>query len=181
MTQGRISLCLATEFFYPMFTGAGVRFQRYAPGLRARGIDMRVFTSSLGEDYRPGIAPEDPRRRLTTPPVENLNGLWIQRMQLSQGCSYARELQYARALLSYCRRPETRPDLIHLTSASQYWLPYYFSFRRLGIPIIQSHTLLGRLSSRSWKGHLQRSIWRKLAFQLADCVMTASVVGSSGA
>src|SRR3990172_3840546 len=98
MTQGRISLCLATEFFYPMFTGAGVRFQRYAPGLRARGIDMRVFTSSLGEDYRPGIAPEDPRRRLTTPPVENLNGLWIQRMQLSQGCSYATELQYARAL-----------------------------------------------------------------------------------
>ena len=177
MTQGRIDMCLASVLFYPTFTGAGLRFQRYAPGLRARGIDTRVFAGPTQENQKSGSLPENVLRSGTLLPIEQINGLPIQRVQLSQNSSFSRDVQYVRALLRYCHCQETRPDLIHLITASQYWLPYFFLFRRWGVPIVQSHTLLSALSSESWKRLLQRLFWRKLPFQLADCVVTGSVVG----
>ena len=177
VTPDRIDMCLASPFFYPTFSGAGARFQRYAPGLKARGIDMHVFTGTPEGKRKTGNRQENAMRNVTLLPIDHLNGLPIQRVQLSQTSSYSREIQYVWALLHYCRHPATRPDLIHILNASEFWLPYFFSFRRLGFPIVQSHTLLGSLSSRSWKRRLQSLFWRRLPFQLADCVVTASVVG----
>lgn len=177
MTSGRIDMCLAAKFFSPEFSGAAVRFQRYAPGLRTRGIDMRVFTGSQQKNHR---ASSLLKRRMASGkmlPIEYQNGLAIQRVQLTPGTSYFIDSQYARAMLNYCQQPATRSDLIHLISASQHWLPHYFSFRRLGLPIVQSHSLLLSLSENKWKTYLHRLLWRRLHFQLADCVVTASVIG----
>jgi len=168
MTRGRIDLCLAAKRFYPTFTGAGMRFRRYAPGLGTRGIDMRVFagTPEGNEKSRSGALL----------PIEYLNGLPVQRVQLSGEIASLRDIQYARALLRHSRHPTTRPDLIHFTSSSLYWPPYYLALRRLGIPIVQSHTLLAPLSSKSWKRRLQ-CLRRRLLFQFADCVVTPSAAG----
>ena len=73
--QGRIDVCLASPFFYPVFGGGTMRFQGYAPGLRDRRIDMRVFTGTKEAEDIP------PYGNLL--PVEVLQDLPIQRCRWS--------------------------------------------------------------------------------------------------
>lgn len=171
MTDERIDLCLAAPLFYPAFTGAGIRFQRYAPGLQRRGIDMRVFAGSLERLE----ALSSPSGRIHQggefPPPEAVNGIPVHRVNLHGTSTFCRDIEYAQALLNYCRHPETRPDIVHFLSVSPFWLLKYYHFRRLNIPIVHSHTLLTQASSSPLKRTLQHFLW-KAPLQIADCVIT---------
>jgi len=176
MPGDRIRVCLAAKWFYPAFSGAGMRFQRYAPGLGARGVDLLVFTRTPAGDLAAHYGAAALPRGQALLPVEYVDGLPVQRVRLSHTSPVHQEVEYAQALLNYCQSRATRPDVIHLLSASVFQVPYLIGLRRLGIPTVLSHTLLGELSCRWWKRRLQRLYWR-LPFQLVDCVVTASTVG----
>lgn len=172
MKQDRIKVCLASQRFYPTFTGSGTRFRRYGPGLRARGIDIQVFAGT--PEARDGLS-VGPFKSGELLPVEYLEGLPIQRVQLPHGNHYRKLKVYVSALVSYCRQPSTRPDLIQALSVSFYWLPWWASFRRLGIPFVCTKTMVGELSAKPLKRFLQRIYWR-IPFALADCIVVSSGV-----
>jgi len=172
MKQDRIKVCLASQRFYPTFTGSGIRFQRYAPGLRARGVDIQVFAGTPEVSDRPSVGPFKSGELL---PVEYLEDLPIQRVQLPPGNPYRKLKVYVSALVRYCRQPSTRPDLIQALSVSFYWLPWWVSLRRLDIPFVCVKTMAGGLSDKPLKRFLQRIYWR-LPLALADCVVVSSGV-----
>lgn len=175
MEQNRLNVCFAAHRFHPDYSGAGIRFQRYAPGLRQRGIDMSVFTgtprqqANLPKPHQNNFKPGE------LLPLQYIDGLPVQRAKLPEGDVRKRHMTYVPALIRYCQQIETRPDLIQAISVSLYWLPWWLSLRRLGIPLVYSYTLLGELSSNLFKRQLQRIYWR-LPFEMMDCVVTSSSV-----
>lgn len=172
MKQDHIKVCLASLHFYPTFTGSGTRFQFYIPGFQAKGIDFSVFTGiPETSEYSSGGG----AKFGTKLPVEHLEDLQIHRVELPAKNKRRKHMTFVRSLLDYCRHPATRPDLIQSLSLSIWWLPWWFSLRRLGIPIVHTYTLVGELSPKLWKRRLQPFYWR-LPFQMADCVVTSSGV-----
>lgn len=171
MIEDRIDLCLAAPLFYPVFTGAGMRFQRYAPGLKARGIDMSVFASAAGEvtSSKLGIERSSVCQKVQAP-WELFAEIPVRYVQMNGKSAWQRNKQYTRALLDHCLQPETRPDVLHLLSPSPFSLVYYRSLRGLEIPIVLSHTLLSELSHRRWKRLLQRLLVI-LSYQISDCIV----------
>lgn len=172
MKQDRVDVCLASPLFYPIFTGSGMRFRRYAPGLRTRGVDMRVFAGTPEISGHPSTSG---LRAGALLPVEHLESLPIQRVCLPPKNTCRKHMVFVSSLLDYCRHPATRPDLIQTLSVSLWWLPWWFSFRRLGIPFVYTQTMVGELSPKPWKRRLQRIYWR-LPRQMADCVVVSSSV-----
>ncbi len=45
-----LDLCLGSLVFYPDYAGPSIRFKRYAPGLRTRGVRMRVFSGAWPDE-----------------------------------------------------------------------------------------------------------------------------------
>jgi glycosyltransferase involved in cell wall biosynthesis len=64
-----VHILLSTELFYPDLPGGLMRFFRYGPGLRERGIQLHVVTLR----HRPELAPE-----------EEVNGIHIHRLTASR-------------------------------------------------------------------------------------------------
>ncbi len=88
----RINLCLASPLFYPTYGGSQLRFLRYLPGLKARGIDVRVVSGTpSAEDVTQGNSAGDWSRYPagTILPEEIVNGAPLMRVRLpdSGGCA----------------------------------------------------------------------------------------------
>lgn len=135
-----LKLGLALPTFYPSFGGGSLRFLRYQPGLRERGIEARVLAGT-------------PRAKDTTQqeldlgwnahaigtmlPLERVEGIPVHRVRLPDQTGLVRTATYFRALLALCEAPETRPDVLQLHSFERletiYWL---HRLRRLGIPML---------------------------------------------
>jgi glycosyltransferase involved in cell wall biosynthesis len=139
----KLKVCLALPVFYPTFAGGALRFLRYQPGLRKRGIEARVLAGTprrkdaahLGDvDADPGWEARPIGSML---PIDDVDGTPVHRVCLPPRTSVQRTSTYFRALIALCRDPETRPDVIQLHSferlESLYWL---WRLRRLAIPIV---------------------------------------------
>ena len=152
--------------FYPTFSGTVIRFMRYAPGLKNQGINLRVFAGtpqSIGETLL----------ACASHPPEGIEDIPIHRVDVHRTPLFRRDLEYLQALFNYCRHSETRPDIIHFLFSSPFWRLKSRSFRRLGIPIVQSYTLLGESSPNPLKRTLQHFLW-KSSLHTADCVISNS-------
>jgi glycosyltransferase involved in cell wall biosynthesis len=125
-----IKVCLSSLFFPPDFSGAGLRFQRYMPGLAERGIHFTVFAGEFGE--------QPP----TSTPLSTSEYLSIQRVPMSKALDKHSLRQYLKAIIDYCSHPDTRPDILHFLSTKSAWFALYPALYRLKIPIIYSHTLI---------------------------------------
>lgn len=135
-----LEICLALPTFYPSFGGGSLRFLRYQPGLRARGIEARVLAGTVrAKDATPaeidlGWHQHPIGARL---PLEHVEGIPVHRVRLPDRTGVRRTSTYFRALLELCRADATRPDVIQVHSferlESLYWLR---RLRRLGIPMI---------------------------------------------
>lgn len=169
MTEKRIALCLGAPLFYPSFTGAGIRFQRYAPGLQARGIDMWVFAGASGEMPRLELS-ASPADQKAPASWNSIAAIPIRYAYMDGKSTWRRSQQYTRALLRHCQQPQMRPDVLHFLSPSPFTVAYHRSFRRLEIPIVLSHTLQSELSHKSWKRLLQR-LFLILSYQISDCII----------
>ena len=181
MIQTPIDLCLATMRFHPDYSGPAMRFHRYEPGLRKRGIKMRVLagTPGNGRGFSPcgtSICPSDEKLgNGSLLPLETVDGIPVQRVRTSGGGILRGDLPYLRAMIRYVQEGGQRPDLIQFLSLPLVSAPWLIALGRMEIPIVFVHTMLGELSSRFWKRSLQRLYWRP-NFQLMDCVVVSSEV-----
>ena len=183
--EQRVDLCLASTHYYPVYSGPAMRFRRYAPGLRDRGVYMRVFTATPHESNPtmdvPGThsAQEKVLFKKTLLPVEYVDGIPVQRVQMPLDSKLWNYLGttfiYHNTLTDYCLQRDNRPDVIQFLSLPIWSLPWLIRLRCTHIPLVFTHTLLGQMSARPWKRRLQRLYWR-LPFQLMDCVVVSSGV-----
>lgn len=132
---------------------------------------MRVFTTvpNGGSD---GAATTANEQLL---PVDFVDDIPVQRVQPVQARRWRGGQTYERLLVDYCRDPGNRPDLVQFLSLPSWPLPWLMFLRRLRIPLVLTHTLLGEMSDRLWKRGVQRLLWR-LPFQMVDRVVVSSGV-----
>jgi glycosyltransferase involved in cell wall biosynthesis len=160
-----LDLLLGTLRFHPVYAGPALRFQRYAPGLRARDVNLRVFSGSWG-DEAPGLG-EKPGTLLTP---DDVDGIPVQRVRVRQGSRRRMAMQFDGALATYaCREP--RPHVLQLLNVDESSIPQLFRLRRAGVPTVFTHTMMrdpsvGRLKNLSWS----------LPLRVLDCVVVSTGV-----
>lgn len=175
-------MCLASRYFYPAYAGPAVRFHRYASGLQARNVQMRVFAGTSdnidGHGKAAGKTVHSSQIRLkngTLLPLEHVDEIPVQRVQLPPDRGWLRYPLYTRALAHYCQYSAEPPDLIQFISLSLEAVPWLFQLRRLHLPLVDTQTMVGELSTKLWKRRLQLLYWR-LPFQFMDCIVVSSGV-----
>jgi glycosyltransferase involved in cell wall biosynthesis len=126
-----VDVCLLAENYYPVLTGAGERFRRYAPGLRNRGIDLRVVT--VNSNCRPSS--------------EIIEGTSIQRfsmpntLDLFAGSGSASALLLRNAINHFSKNKDW-PDVLHILTHTLDSVVDLGQVRLSGIPCINSVTMM---------------------------------------
>lgn len=172
----KIRLCLASPSFFPTYGGAQLRFLRYLPGLRARGVETEVLTGTptlkeasgcdIKEEwlaYRPGEVMS----------AEDINGASVIRMRLPDKKGRARTRIFNNTVLRFCQRPETRPDVVQLvTNLVPRSVRFLKRLRRMGIPVVYAVTIAPvERSKKPLKRFRRKAALRRLYNQL-DCIIT---------
>ena len=142
---------------------------------------MRVLAGTPDNGGRPfprgaGRQPSDEQfGKGSLLPLQTVDGIPVQRIRTSGEGILKGDVAYLRAMTRYIRDDSRRPDLIQFLSLPLVSAPWLFALRRMKIPLVFVHTMLGELSSRLWKRSLQRLYWRP-SLQLMDCVVVSSEV-----
>ena len=114
MTNSRgIELCLASPVFLPARGGAELRFRRYLPGLRGRGVSIRVVTGTLKAKKlsETDISEEWYSRPVgAVLPTEPIDGTSIHRIRLPDKRGWRRSFVFNQAVLRYCKQPGWYPE-----------------------------------------------------------------------
>lgn len=174
----RIDVCLASQLFYPIYSGSGFQFLQYLPGLQARKVQVRVFTGTPTLSVAQASSVEvtwqacRPGEML---PMEMVRGVPVHRVRLPDAASIQRSILYGRTLVRFCQQPDYRPDLIQFVEPPLWAVPWLPKLRYLNIPMVGTYMLPAELSSNPVKRALQRRYWR-LPFQLVNCVVVNSTV-----
>jgi glycosyltransferase involved in cell wall biosynthesis len=161
--SGGTRVLFVARYFYPAYSGPALRFQRYAPGLQQRGISFEVFSQST-EQTVSGHSSVSDETLVEGIPVHY--AAWLHDSAQSNRTFF-------RLLVQYCQ--QNRPDVLHFISLPLGVIPQLAQLRRLGIPMIFTHTLLGQLSKNPLKRWLQKRYWR-LPFQQMDHIVVSSSV-----
>lgn len=175
---GRIRVCLATPSFYPAFSGAALRFQRYAPMLSARGIDLEVFcaTPTAVKAGMAGISASPEEFEVgQLLPREVVDDLPVHRIFLPEAVSRRRVKVYFKGLYEHCRRTRPAPDVVQLLSLSPHGVLPLRGIRRLGIGLVYTSTMV----SRTPPGPIRRTLLRLrrwVTLDLMDIIVTSSEV-----
>jgi len=169
-------LCLASPVFYPTYGGSQRRFMNYLPGLRERGLDIRVYTGtpnakemSTGEIALWGDCPTGEFM-----PTTEVAGVPVHRVKLPDKKGAARTRIYNDRLLEYCRIPEYRPDVIQMVGPLKPMsMPLLRQLRDMGIKLLYAVTIAPPAPSR--KKWFKRSHSRgdeTALFNLLDGIVT---------
>lgn len=142
-----------------------MRFRRYAPGLRARGVDLRVFSGVWNADGPPDHPPG------TLLPVGRVDEIPVQRVQLRLEGRRRTNVAFDRALARYVTRAGRRPDVVQLLNLEARATLRLRRIRRAGIPLVYTHTMV----SAGSQGWLRDRFWR-LPFRMLDCVVVSTGV-----
>jgi glycosyltransferase involved in cell wall biosynthesis len=169
-----IELLLASAHFFPTHGGAQLRYLRYIPGLRTRGILTRVLTGTpkLKKNAPPrpdGIS--GPPREDQAPAEEIPDGIPIERIPLPATAGWRRSIAFNQALLRFCRQPGYRPQVLQLVSSLQprsiFWLR---QMRQVGAALVYAYTLPLKLPSNPIQRAIRRQTLR-LLFDQMDCLI----------
>ncbi len=153
-----VDVCVVCNWFYPIFSGAGERFRRYAPGLRERGIHLQVFTIKY-----PGLSP-----------FEVVDGIPVQRVSVDKSSRYCDFILLSK-LIRWLLWSKRRPDVLQFLNPSYWNSPFVWMLRKLGIPCIFVFTLMGGNDS-SWIKKRLRKVYRRWLFKSFDYVVTSTEV-----
>lgn len=162
-----LDLCLATTRFHPVYAGPGIRFRRYAPGLRERGIRLRVFSAAID-----GCGPGDPERSEgELCPPDRVDQIPVQRVRIDPDDRDRMRRVFNRALVRYLADSESRPDVMQHFSIPPTSIPSYLRVRRMGIPQVHVQTMMRN----------EELVWYKravdnLSYRAMDCVVVSSTV-----
>ena len=174
----QFKLCIASPFFSPIYSGPGLRFKRYLPGFKARGISTEVFsrTPSLGKlktseqkVFWDGYAQGEML------PVNIVNDTRVHRVCLPNDTPGKNSKKYYQKLVHFYQHGDFYPDLIQFLSLPLGAIPSLLKLRKAGVPTVFTHTLLSNLSVNPLKRLLQRFYWR-FPFELVDVIVVSSSV-----
>jgi len=158
-----MNVLVVSKWFYPAYTGAGIRFQRYAPGMSKRGIKLHFFTSTLRS-----VESEKSRNS------RHFADRAVIRIPLSKTYSFQREWSFAHSLFRYCRAHRNYFSVIHLLTQIFFGVPFIIALRKLCIPMILSYTLLCHFSKNILRRKLQR-LSRRIPLQFVDYIIAPSI------
>ena len=183
--DNRVGVCLVTESFYPLYAGPAIRFQRYAPGLKRRGVQMRVFTEAIndGTILKRGSLENGNGNRLAplhgtsknSPLFEVIDGLSVQRVDLPNGLR--RKPAFLSSLVKYCENHRSEIDVIQFLNLENWWAPWVNRLRRLGINTVFTHTMQGEFSPNPLRRAWQR-FNRRLLFNSVDRIVVSTKIMS---
>jgi glycosyltransferase involved in cell wall biosynthesis len=178
-----LRLCLASAHFFPTHGGAQLRYLRYLPGFRSRGIEPCVFTGTpkakkaTGDDALAWDRSLPPGRRL---PDARIDGTPVHRVRLPDGAGWGRSFHFNRGLVRFCRDPSTRPDVVQLVSGLQprsaFWVR---QIRAQGIPVVFAYTLIAELPRHPLRRWLRRATTRFLHERMDRIVVSSEVMKES--
>jgi glycosyltransferase involved in cell wall biosynthesis len=164
---------------YPPRGGAEIRFLGYLAGLAERGVKARLFSGTpkakklTAQDREQDWYRTPPGRIL---PADVVNGVPLHQVRLPDKGGWRRVSCFNRALLDYCRRAESRPDVVQLIEPlSPLSTPWMYRLKGLGIARMFAYTLPYELPRQPFRKFLRQQALRQLYGQL-DCVITGSAI-----
>jgi glycosyltransferase involved in cell wall biosynthesis len=173
-----LKICLSSMHFFPAFGGGQLRFQRYLPGFRARGVETDVFTATTTLERAAASEIEvtwmDSKIGQVLP-VDSVEGVSVHRVRLPENGNFRRNWIYGRAIVNYCREQGDDLDLVQVLNPTLWAAPWLRTLRRLRIPTVFTLTLARPLSKSPWKRAIQRRLW-SYPMRLVDCVVVSSAV-----
>jgi len=169
-------LCLASPVFYPTYGGSQRRFLSYLPGLRERGLDIRVYTgtpitkemsaeeTALWGDYPTG----------EFMPTTEVAGIPVHRVKLPDNKGTKRTQTFNDRLLEYCSNPEYRPDVIQMVGPLKPMsIPLLRQLRDMHIRLLYAVTIAPPEPSRKkWFRRAHSRGDEVELFNLLDCIVT---------
>ena len=178
-----VGVCLVYQYFYPLYGGPPVRFQRYAPGLLQRGIQMRVFTRAVTPELinSRGLVTDEGNLQAGSqsqasgewPLFEVIDGIPVQRTKIPEGWLLAPT--YLSRLIRYCSERRSNIDVVQFLGLDVWALPWINRLRRLGVRTVISQTLVREFSSSSWRRTIQ-TYKQRISFNLADDIVVSSTI-----
>ncbi len=120
-----IDVCLVTKYFYPSLAGGADRFRNYAPGLRERGVLLRVVTV-----LEPGTATQ-----------EVVDGIPVHRVSMDKDVQDVGALLLRKAMKSF-QEHNRWPEILHFLSHSIRGVPDVWRAKFLGIPCMITFTMM---------------------------------------
>jgi glycosyltransferase involved in cell wall biosynthesis len=159
---------LAAFRFHPVYAGPAIRFKRYAPGLRSRGVKLSVFSADIEGTTRPS---ELGHRHGDWLQPDQVDGIPVQRVRVSRGSSKRQLFTYYHALARYCVQPDVRPDVVQLLTLSPWSSLWYHRIRRMGIPMVYTATMMPTPGLAWHKRRLDR-----IPVRFLDCMVVSTSV-----
>ena len=173
----KLSLCIASPSFYPIYGGAQLRFARYIPSFEKNGLDVYVFTGLHPISGEESVLAQKADRKISYGSVyeENVDGIKVRKVSLPSMPRLLRTVFYNHALLATCRDIERRPQVLQLVGRlrplSLYWIK---AIKSLGIPICYAITIFSEKKlgiGKAWD--FRRKYFRKL-YNSLDCIIVNS-------
>ncbi len=163
-----LRVCLVAPLFAPEYSGAGLRFQRYAPGLLQRGVVMEVVAPTPGA-WRRGT-PDSLSRHLPPPP----DSLRVHRVRVAPGTPrWLTRYKYESALVHRCRDEDTRPHLVIWLRPSLQSISRVMRLRARSIPSVYVQTIVKPPAKKGVRARV-RSLYQALPLRFVDCIITGS-------
>jgi glycosyltransferase involved in cell wall biosynthesis len=159
-----VDLCLIAEYFHPVLSGASERFRRYLPGLRDRGINVRVIT----------IWQEGLKRQ------ELIEGGVIYRLELPASTLHP-SAELTKQTLRYFRSTGEWPEVVHVLSHTLQGIPYLWQMRLHGTACINSITIDPVPRDSSLYGKVNFWLQQWLRYEVFNQVITSSHVVAQSA
>jgi glycosyltransferase involved in cell wall biosynthesis len=170
-------LCLASPVFYPSYGGSQLRFMRYLPGLRARDLDVRVYTGT--PHAKEMTAAEEALGWDQYPtgefmPVTEVAGTPVHRVRLPDSKGKQRTRIYNDKLLECCNHPDYRPHVLQMIGPLKpRSIPLLQQLREMGIPTLYAVTVAPpKPSKKQWLKWSRSHRAQRNLFNLLDCIVT---------
>ena len=178
-SNSRIELCLATHHFFPTHGGAQLRFLRYFPGFRNRGIYPKVVTGT--PETKDLLISKHTQKWFKYAigevlPPEQVDGTPISRIRLPNNSGLRRSIIFNQAVVRFCQQPGYRPQVVQLLSSlPPRTLPWLIQLRRLGFALVYAYTAQPKIPTSPFKRAVRIFAHQLLSRQL-NCVIVQSTV-----
>ena len=178
--ERRLRVVLAMPVYPPYHTGAGRRFLRYAPRLRALGVELEVLSATptvarlKASQLEPAMDPTAGLRdgRLGEWLEETvIEGQRVRRVRLSSTASRIRAASFTYAVTRLALKE--RPDVLVFSPHALDVLAGVAALKMRGIATCIAYTVNVPLSTRRLPRVAQRLVWPQ-AFRAADAVVCNS-------
>lgn len=172
----KLNLCLAAPSFFPTYGGAQLRFLRYLPGFRTRGINTHIVTGTpTANEHTEPEHTEQWRDRDVGAILksETPDGTPVHRVRLPDDKGWRRSVLFNRTVSGYCQQPAFRADVLQLvTGLRPITIPWIRRLRARGIAVTYAVTIApGKPSSLVHK-RMFRNWSDRLLYNQLDCIIT---------